>query len=154
MTKKLLLTTLLATCLVAGCGKTGIPQEDYDKVVKERDKLQSENENIEKMSELKVKIAEYGATINAEYKHAKFVLDIGGKVAKADVTENLKDVEELYGKATSTIDIAKSTFETINSLDDFNDDVYNTTVDTVDNVYNSWEEFYKSISNIEKAFIK
>lgn len=151
--KKLLITLLCCLALV-GCGNTGISQEDYDKVVEERDKLQSENESIKRMSELEAKVAEYSATINAEYEHAKFVLYIGEKVSNTDTSESLKATEDLYNKTINSIDGIKSVFGTADSLSDMGDDTYNATVDSIEEIYNTWEETYSGILNIQKALTR
>lgn len=39
---------LLAAVLLGGCGSQGVPQEDYDRVVAERNELQRENERLQK----------------------------------------------------------------------------------------------------------
>ncbi len=47
--KKIIAVLLMMAVLVCGCGSSGISQEEYDKVVAERDELQKDNENLKKL---------------------------------------------------------------------------------------------------------
>ena len=47
--KKIIAVLLMMAVLVCGCGRSGISQEEYDKVVAERDELQKDNENLKKL---------------------------------------------------------------------------------------------------------
>lgn len=151
--KKLLIVTLLSICVLTGCGN-GISQKDYDEVTEERDKLKSENESIKRLSELEVKVAEYSAKIDTEYEHAKFVLHVAGKVTNIDVSENVQDIEELYVKTSKSINAVKEIFKTVDNLTDMNDDTYNTTINSVEDIYNAWEDAYNEISNIQEQLVK
>lgn len=151
--RKLLITALLAMCVLAGCG-SGISQKDYDKVAEERDKLKSENDKIKRIAELEAKVAEYSAKIDSEYEHAKFVLHVAGKVTNIDVSGNVQDIEELYDKTSKSINAVKEIFKTVDNLTDMNDDTYNTTINSVEDIYNAWEGAYSEISNIQEQLVE
>lgn len=46
--KKRMIALLLCCMVLGGCGSQGVPQEDYDRVVAERNELQRENERLQK----------------------------------------------------------------------------------------------------------
>lgn len=58
---------LLAAVLLGGCGSEGVSQEEYDKVVAERDELQEENERLQRNYDTAVEdLASLQASISAD----------------------------------------------------------------------------------------
>ena len=143
--KKIIAVLLMMAVLVCGCGSSGISQEEYDKVVAERDELQKDNENLKKIADLKSKVAEYQSRIDSEYEHAKFVLYVSGKVSGTEVTEYVEEIDDLHSRVNDSISAANSLFENLSDLTDYNLDAYDTTVETVDEMYESWAGFYSTI---------
>lgn len=151
--KRTKVSSVIIMCLVlAGCGagNGGVSQEEYDKVVAERDELQKENESLIKISDLKAKVAEYQSKIDSEYEHAEFVLYVLGKASETDVAEYVSEMDELHSKAVDSIGAVNSLFESLSNLTDYDLTTYDATVKPVDEIYESWENFYSSILELKK----
>lgn len=146
------LIVLSAVCLVAlgGCGSSGVSQEEYDKVVAERDELKNEYDSLGKMIELKAKAAEYTATINAEYEHAKFVFTVAEKASGFSATESINLLNETHTNTVNTIDESCKLFEKVDSLTDVSSDTLSSTIESIDKVYEAWEDAYNMVLEFEK----
>lgn len=144
---------LLVAVMMGGCGNSGVSQDEYDKAVAERDELKIENENIGKLLEINKKSSEYKAKIEAEYEHALFVFYVSGKISNADMDEQKKSVLELKETAISALNGTADTYSTLNSLKEINEDSYNATMQTIENINGEWEETYNMVVNIEKMFM-
>ncbi len=56
----------------------------------------------------------------------------------------------MHSRVNDSISAANSLFENLSDLTDYNLDAYDTTVETVDEMYESWEGFYSTILELEK----
>lgn len=106
--KQIIATMALSAVMLCGCGSSGVSQEEYDKVVAERDELQNEYNNLEKVIEVKTKTAEYTAKIDAEYEHALFILTVLEKASGANAQEAKGSLEETHSNAEKTIEAVAS----------------------------------------------
>lgn len=149
MKKKLATLMIVACVLASGCGN-GVSQDEYNAVVEERDKLKIDIEKSEKVAELRAKIAEYQARIDAEYEHAKFVIYVAGNVSGNDIKESTNDAEELRDKAMDSMSSAKSMLESLNSKIDVDEDMIETTQESIDGMFKAWEDYYTGIVKMEK----
>mgnify|MGYP001076753100 CR=1 FL=1 len=148
--KKKLIAMLIVSCVLAsGCG-TGVSQDEYTAVVEERDKLKEENEKLKELIDLRSKIAEYQARIDAEYEHAKLVIYVAGKVSDNEIETTTEEMKGLRDDAINSIETVKRTFNDLDSLMDISDDIRETTSESIDGIYESWGDFYSNIKDVEK----
>lgn len=148
--KKKLIAMLIVSCVLAsGCG-TGVSQDEYTAVVEERDKLKEENERLKEVIDLRSKIAEYQARIDAEYEHAKLVIYVAGKVSDNEIETTTEEVKGLRDDAINSIEAVKRIFNDADSLMDISDDIRETTSESIDGIYESWGDFYSKIKDVEK----
>lgn len=148
--KKKLIATLIVSCVLAsGCG-TGVSQDEYTAVVEERDKLKAENENLKEVIDLRSKIAECQARIDAEYEHAKLVIYVSGKVSNNEIETTAEEVKGLRDDAINSIEAVKRMFDDVDSLIDTSDNIRETTSESIDGIYESWGDFYSKIKDVEK----
>lgn len=148
--KKKLIAMLIVSCVLAsGCG-TGVSQDEYTAVAEERDKLKEENERLKEVIDLRSKIAEYQARIDAEYEHAKLVIYVAGKVSDNEIETTTEEVKGLRDDAINSIEAAKRIFNDVDSLMDISDDIRETTSESIDGIYESWGDFYSKIKDVEK----
>lgn len=145
---KRILMIIICCLMLCGCG-SGISKKEYDLVVTERDDLQSKLDNLEQSTELKTKVLECKAKINAEYEHAIFVLKVGEKISGENASETISAVNELYDTAINTIDSIVTTVENIDSAAELKPETYKTTIDSIEGIYETWSDTYNGIKNIE-----
>lgn len=147
---KQIITILLMMILLGGCGNSGVSQEEYDKVIAERDELQNEYSNLEKVIELKTKTAEYTAKIDAEYEHALFTLTVLEKASGTNAQEAKGSLEETHSNAEKTIEAVTSLFETADSLTGMSTETLESTMDSLDKIYSAWEVAYGKVAELEE----
>lgn len=150
MKKKLMILAIACATVLGGCGSSGVSQEEYDKVVAERDELQSEYNNLEKVVELKTKTAEYTARIDAEYKHALFTITVLEKASGVNAQEAKDSLEETHSNAEKTIETVTGLFETADSLVEMSTETLESTMDSLDKIYNAWEVAYGKVAELEE----
>lgn len=168
--KKILRTMIVLAIgmMIVGCGNTGVPQEEYDKIVAERDVLQEEYDKVvserdglqekldqsEKITEMKVKAAQYQASIESEIKHAEFALYILGKIGNVDARETSQKYVESGNQAIlgikTMIDMTVSVGESI----DVGKESYQQTIDGIEGIYDGWRYAYKVIEDLEKELME
>ncbi len=148
--KQIIATMALSAVMLCGCGSSGVSQEEYDKVVAERDELQNEYNNLEKVIEVKTKTAEYTAKIDAEYEHALFILTVLEKASGANAQEAKGSLEETHSNAEKTIEAVASLFETADSLAGMSTETLESTMDSLDKIYNAWEIAYGKVAELEE----
>lgn len=85
---------LLAAVLLGGCGSQGVPQEEYDKVVAERDELQEENERLQRNYD---SVVEDLASLQASITMDEIKNEVEDKQTPEEKQENekLEDFQEL-----------------------------------------------------------
>lgn len=148
---KKILVVLLSCLFLTACGNA-VSQEEYDAVVKERDELKKEVENIDSALDISKKSTELKARIEEQYKHAEFVLAVSGKVSGVDVSEAEKTVKELYDSSVLMLDVVLKSYSELTSYTEFDKDVYDSAISTIETVEKSWGETYQQVVNLEKAF--
>lgn len=155
MKRKILfaLTTLTVAFLLTACGgSSGVSQEEYDAVVAERDKLQEENDILENKLEISVKVAEYKATINAQYEHIKLLYYIG-ELLSGDEIDGISEVEEVKEKALKSIDAVEETFDFVGNLTELEDEVYEQTKKSLEDIYGEWNKIYDAAMEAEDVLL-
>lgn len=84
---------LLAAVVLGGCGNSGVSQEEYDRVVAERDDLQKENERLQKNYDTAVEdLASLQASITID--EIKNEVESGQIPEEKQETETLEDFQE------------------------------------------------------------
>lgn len=147
--KKKLIVMMLAVCVLAGgCG--GVSKGKYNAVADERDKLKTENQNLEKAVELREKIAGYQARIESEYEHAEFVIYVAGKVSNGETEESAEAIGEAKDSAINALEVSKKIFNEASGLADISGDTLKSTSEGVDEIYEAWGGSYGVIKDIER----
>ena len=141
---------ILGMCLLlTGCS-SGVSQDEYDKVVAERDNLKKENDNMQKALELNTKAAECKAKIEAEYEHANFTIFVTEKVSGTNAEEVKQSIDDLYDTSIKTLNTTIDTWDAVDSLAEMNDEVYDSALQTINTVDETWEKTYDSVISIEE----
>lgn len=151
--QKFAIIFLMCLCL-AGC--SGISQDEYDSVISERDSLKTENENLKKIQETELKAIEYKTTIELEYEHDVFVINLIGKMTGTDVSEYVNGIEECYKTVQTFFEVSSFYNDLITNpdsakYDSYSEDVANTFADELENVYNSWNDVHTIVEDLEKS---
>lgn len=142
----LVLCVFFAFSFIA-CGSS-VSQNEYDSIIEERDSLQTQLDNAENQIKFETTYAKLSAKLDEEYNHAKFVLYIAEAASDANAGEATASLDEMYDETKNALDVA---YEAGSGVTDIvsDEDVYNTSTEGLQSIFDSWSNFYKTISNIE-----
>lgn len=136
MKGKLKVILLVISCLLLyGCGNTGVSQEEYDKVVAERDNYKKKFENIENSITINEKLVEYDVSVKKDYEKIQIMFDLYEAFHMDGVSVLRSEIDKTYKAVSGTISSAKAT--------DMDED----TKKALDDMYITWNDACTEIMN-------
>ena len=146
--KKAWLVLALCAIMITGCS-SGVTQEEYDKVIEERDELKEKVDIAESKTEFEKTAAECKSKIESEYSHAEFIFYVGRAISEKRMDEVESSVESVYTEASEAID----NFYDITILADnsgvADKELFEEGTNNIQSAYNTWEETYKAVIEME-----
>lgn len=146
--KKAWLVLALCAIMITGCS-SDVTQEEYDKVIEERDELKEKVDIAESKTEFEKTVAECKSKIESEYSHAEFIFYVGRAISEKRMDEVESSVESVYTEASEAI----NNFYDITILADdsgvADKELFEEGTNNIQSAYNTWEETYKAVIEME-----
>lgn len=150
--KKSWLAVTLCAIMITGCS-SGVTQEEYDKVIEERDELKEKVDIAESKTEFEKTAAECKSKIESEYNHAEFIFYVGRAISEKGMGEVESNVKSVYTEASEAIDNYYDITILANNSGAADKELFEEGTNNIQSAYNTWEETYKAVMQMEE-FIK
>lgn len=133
---------IIAVFVLCSCG-SGITQEEYDKVVAERDEAIAELQNVQNSNELQAVADRYKAVIDSDYEWYKAVYGLMEIVGSERY--DTSGLDDLYNNTISSIDGIVSMQTQVNEITSdseglSSDEMQAAAIASIDGMYEAWNE--------------